>query len=228
MTLTSGRGPLTPDPAGRFVPPLGGRRVYVEPFRRRVTAARDGATVVDSERVALVHRPGHAPAYAFPAADVRAGVPAHATAELDGYVEVPWDAVDGWYEEGTQVFLHVRNPFHRVDCLRTDRRLHVEVGGVTLVDTRDTVVLYETSLEPKLYVDRSHVRGAELVPSATTTYCPYKGTTTYWCATVGESRVDDIAWSYEDPLPESVAIRGLLSFEPDRVTLTHDVPPPAF
>ena len=226
MTLTSGRGPLTPDPAGRFVPPLGGRTVYVEPFRRRVTATASGRTVVESERVVLVHRPGEPPAYSFPADDVH-DVAVQRTPEVDGYVEVAWDAVDAWFEEGQQVFLHVRNPYHRVDILPTHRLLQVEVGGVTIVDTRATVVLYETSLEPKLYVDREHVRGAELEPSATTTYCPYKGTSTYWHAIVGGTRVDDVAWSYEDPLPESSAIKGLLSFEPDRVTVVHDLPPPA-
>lgn len=230
MTLTSGRGPLTPHPAGRFTPPLpaAGRHVYVEPYRRRVHATVGGRTVVDSERVALVHRPGHAPAYAFPAGDVD-GVEAVATSELDGYVEVPWSAADAWYEEGTQVFLHARNPFHRVDCLTATRRLVVEVGGVTVVDTDDTVVLYETSLDPKLYVDRALLRvGVDLVRSETTTYCPYKGTTTYWTLVVGDRAVEDAAWSYDDPLPESEAIRGLLSFEPSRVTVTTDVPPPAF
>ena len=227
MTLTSGRGPLTPDPGGRFVPPLPGPgHVYVEPFRRRVQATRDGRTVVDSERVVLVHRPGHPPTYAFPAADV-GDVATTPTAELEGYVEVAWDAVDGWQEEGEAVFLHPRNPFHRVDCLRTTRRLRIEAAGATVVDTTDTVVLYETSLEPKLYVDRSDLRGAELVRSDTTTYCPYKGTTTYWHLAVGGATIEDAAWSYEDPLPESTAIRGLISFEPAKVVIQHDVPPPA-
>lgn len=226
MTLTSGRGPLAAQPAGRFTPPIPGTVVYVEPFRRRVHATRGDRIVVDSERVVLVHRAGHPPAYAFPTTDVD-GVDAVPTPELDDYVEVAWDAVDGWFEEGEQVYLHVRNPYHRIDCVRGGRRLRVEVDGACLVDTTDTVTLYETSLEPKLYVDRAQVRGVELVASTTTTYCPYKGTSTYWTGVVGDARIDDLAWSYEDPLAESIAIKGLLSFEPAKATLTHDVPPPA-
>jgi uncharacterized protein (DUF427 family) len=61
--------------------------------------------------------------------------------------------------------------------------------------------------------------------SETTTYCNYKGWTTYWTAVVGDTVVDDVAWTYDDPLPESTPIRGLLSFEPDRVTLEADLPP---
>jgi uncharacterized protein (DUF427 family) len=218
---------LGANPAGRFSAPVPSGVVYVEPFRRRVRGVRNGAALVDSERVVLVHRPGGSPVYAFPSADVR-GVATEPEPELDGYVRVAWNAVDEWYEEGERVPGHPRNPYHRIDILRSNRRLQVEVAGVTIVDTDDTVVLYETALDPKLYVDRGVVHDAELVPSETVTFCPYKGTTTYWNAIVGEHTVRDVAWSYEDPYPESLPIKGLLSFEPGHVTLAHDLPPPAF
>jgi uncharacterized protein (DUF427 family) len=197
---------------------------YVEPFRRRVRGVTGGRTLVDSERALLVHRPGEPPAYAFPAADVH-GAPAYAVAEAPGHVRVPWEAVEDWYEEDERVFSHPRNPYHRVDCVRTSRRLRVVVGGVVLVDTTETVGVYETALEPKLYVRRDQVRRDLLVPSPTTTYCPYKGTASYWSAVVGDVAVEDVAWSYDDPLPESLPIRALLSFDPARVTVVHDLPP---
>ncbi len=77
---------------------------------------------------------------------------------LPGYVTVEWDAADAWFEEDEQVFGHTRNPYHRVDCLRSGRRLHVEAGGVTLVDTTETLAVFETALEPRLYVHPDHVR----------------------------------------------------------------------
>ena len=120
-------------------------------------------------------------------------------------MRVPWDAVEAWYEEDEQVFFHPRNPYHRVDCVRTSRRLRVEVAGAVLVDTTETLGVYETALDPKLYVRRDQVR-AELVASPTTSYCPYKGTASYWSAVVGDTTVADVAWSYEDPLPESLPI----------------------
>jgi uncharacterized protein (DUF427 family) len=139
-------------------------------------------------------------------------------------VRVAWDALDAWFEEDEQVFGHARNPYHRVDCVRTHRRLHVEVAGTVLVDTTDTIGVYETSLEPKLYVRRELVVPGVLVPSPTTTYCPYKGTASYWSAVVGDTTVDDVAWSYDDPLPECLPIAGLLSFEAQRATVVTDVP----
>jgi uncharacterized protein (DUF427 family) len=226
VSLSTGRGPLSARPAGRFTAPMPADVAYIEPFRRRVRGVRDGRTLVDSERVLLVHRPGRPPAYALPEDDV-VGVPTEPEPDTPGYVTVAWDAVDAWFEEAEQVHGHPRNPYHRIDILRSERRLRVDVGPTTLVDTTDTLVVYETALEPKLYVDPRHVRMDALERSATTTYCPYKGTASYWSYRAGDDTVADVAWIYEDPLPESAPLRGFLSFEAGRVTLLHDVPVPA-
>jgi uncharacterized protein (DUF427 family) len=196
---------------------------YIEPFRRRVRATKDGRTVIDSERVLLVHRQGRPPTYAFPTGDVE-GPPTEPEPDTTGYVTVPWDAVDSWFEEDEEVFGHPRNPYHRVDHLRSRRQLRVEVGGDTLVDTDETMAVYETSLEPRLYVDPRFVRMDLLVMSATHTYCPYKGTASYWSARVGDEAVEDIAWSYEDPLPEFAPLQHLLSFDEARVVVQHNLP----
>lgn len=223
MSLTTGRGPLSGRPAGRFDVTMPASVTYAEPFRRRVRGIRDGRTLVDSERVALVHRAGMAPAWAFPVEDV-GQVESTPEPALAGYVTVAWDAVDEWFEEEDRVHMHPRNPYHRVDCLPVRRRLRVAVEGVTVVDTDETVAVYETALEPLLYVGRPQVRPGVLEPSPTTTYCPYKGTASYWSARVGDRIVEDVAWSYEDPRPESLAIKGLLAFYPDRAVVEQDLP----
>ena len=196
---------------------------YLEPFRRRVRAVVGGQTVIDSERVLLVHRPGRPPTYAFPADDVE-GLPSQAEPDTPGYVTVAWDAADAWFEEDEEVFGHPRNPYHRVDCLRSTRHLRVEAEGRVLVDTSNTLAVYETALEPRLYVDPRLVHTEVLEESTKRTYCPYKGTATYWSARVGDQLLEDVAWSYEDPLPESAALGHCLSFDETRVTLVHDLP----
>jgi uncharacterized protein (DUF427 family) len=66
-----------------------------------------------------------------------------------------------------------------------------------------------------------------LRPSETHSYCPYKGTASYWTAQIGNATVTDIAWSYPDTLPESSPLGGLLSFDETHVTVHHDLPAPA-
>ena len=224
MSLTTGRGPLSPEPAGTFSAPVPDGVIYVEPFDRRVRGLVGDRSVVDSEAVLLVHRPGRPPTYAFPEGDVD-GVASEPELVAPGHVHVAWDDVDTWFEEDEQVSGHPRNPYHRVDCVRTSRRLRVEVAGVELVDTTATTGVYETSLAPKLYVERASVRMDLLTPSTTTTYCPYKGTASYWTATIDGRTFEDVAWSYDDPLPESLPLRELLSFDPTRADVTAALPP---
>lgn len=228
MSLTSGRGPLSRNPAGRFSAPVPDDLAYVEPVRRRVRARLGDATVVDTEVALLVHRAGRPPTYALPPADVDVAALGDAVTphpDADGFVAVEWGAVDHWYEEEDEVFLHARNPYHRIECLRTTRHLHVEVAGTVLVDAPATIALFETALEPKLYVTKSVVRTDLLVPSATTSLCPSKGTATWWSAVVDGVTHADVAWSYEDPLPESLPIAGLLCFEPAHADVTEAFPP---
>lgn len=223
MSLVAARGPLSKDPAGWFSPPLPAGVVFVEPHPRRVQGLRDGRAVIDTERALLVHRCDHPLSYAFPA-DEAAGLEGEPVAEAPGYVRVPWDAVDTWLEEGRELVHYPPNPYHRVDCRPTDRALRVTVGGQLLVDTSDTVIVFETSLEPRLYVDPSHVRTDLLRPSATTSYCNYKGYATYWSAVVGDTVVDDVAWSYPNPPPETLPIAGFLSFDGARADVRAALP----
>jgi uncharacterized protein (DUF427 family) len=229
VSLTTGRGPFSPQPAGRFKGRIDGRAgphdqvVYVEPFLRRVRGIKGRRLVVDSEQVLLVHRSGSSPIYAFPASDVSLST-AKSVPDVPGHVQVGWDDIDEWYEEEDRVFGHPRNPYHRVDCVRTKRRLSVRVEGVSIVDTTGTTGVYETALAPRLYVARAHVRADLLSISATQTYCPYKGTASYWTAVVGDTVVEDIAWSYESPLPECLPICGLLSFDEARAEVLQELP----
>ena len=199
MGLTTGRGPLSSDPAGRFVPPVAPGACFVEPHPRRVQALVGESVVLDTEAALLVHRPDRTLTFAFPAEVVGDLLPSSPEPLAPGYVVVPWDAVDAWVEEGRRLVHYPPNPYHRVDCRPVARRLTVVVGGTTLVDTDDTTLLLETALAPRLYVDPRHVRTDLLRRSETTSYCNYKGHATYWSI----AEVEDVAWSYDDPLPES-------------------------
>ncbi len=79
-----------------------------------------------------------------------------------------------------------------------------------MVDTATTVIVFETSLAPVLYVNGSDVRMDPLEPSRTgmSTYCNYKGTPTYWSAHIGDAVAEDVDWSYEDPFQRACRSRA--------------------
>lgn len=219
MSLVAGRGPLSGDPAGRFSPPVPADVVYIEPHPRCVQAFQGGRKVLDTEHALMVHRRGQPLSYVFPVDEVQ-DLPTEPEPEAPGFVRVPWDAVDTWLEEGRELVHYPPNPYHRVDCRPTQRRLRVSVDDTVLVDTRDTVIVFETALEPRLYVDPAYVRTDLLRRSETESYCNYKGFASYWSV----ATVDDIAWSYADPPPESLPIKGFLSFDAARADVCAELP----
>ena len=88
----------------------------------------------------------------------------------------------------------------------------------------DTVILFETALRPRLYVSPALVTVELLRRSETSTYCNYKGYATYWSVVVGDTVVQDAAWSYDEPLPESLPIAGLLSFDETKLDVLAELP----
>ena len=132
--------------------------------------------------------------------------------DLSGYVAFNWGDMDAWYEEDDEVFVHPRDPYHRVDVLNSSRHVQVVVLGETVVDTHRPRVLFETGLPPRYYVPHSDVRMDMLVPSSTETQCPYKGVASYYGVRVGDRLARDMVWTYRFPIPECAKIENLVCF----------------
>ncbi|MEO6511136.1 MAG: DUF427 domain-containing protein [Nocardioides sp.] len=142
---------------------------------------------------------------------------------LARHVRFEWDALDAWFEEDEQIFVHPRNPYVRVDALRSQRHVRVELDGVLLAETRSPVLLFETGLPTRYYVDPADVRFGHLESSETESSCPYKGTTSdYWSAHIGDEVHEDLAWSYRSPLSAVARIAGLVAFYDERVDVIVD------
>ena len=142
--------------------------------------------------------------------------------ELRALVRFEWDAMDAWFEEDVEVFVHPRDPHTRVDALASSRHVRIELDGVVVADTHHPTVLFETGLPPRWYIPKHDVRMELLEPTDSATSCPYKGTASYWSVRVGDVVHEDVAWSYPNPLPESAPIAGLVCFYDERVDVTVD------
>jgi uncharacterized protein (DUF427 family) len=131
--------------------------------------------------------------------------------------------MDAWYEEDEQVFVHPRSPYVRVDAIRSSRRVRVEEHGVVLAESTSPVLVFETGLPTRYYVNRTDVDFSRLVHSDTRTACPYKGVTSdYWSSTVTETTHPDVAWSYTFPMRELSPIAGLIAFYNEKLDIFVD------
>jgi uncharacterized protein (DUF427 family) len=142
---------------------------------------------------------------------------------LAGTVRFNWDALDAWFEEDEQVFVHPRSPYVRVDALRSTRPIRVELDDVLLAESSSPVLVFETGLPTRYYLNRTDVNFEQLSPTETVTECPYKGRTSgYWSAHVGGTVHRDVAWSYDFPTRQLLPIAGLIAFYNEKVDIVLD------
>ncbi len=194
-----------------YIPLADVRADVLDPDGHAQQTAR-GVVQVRGLRAGTVHRPR--------AAKVLAESP---IAGLSGTVRFDWDAMDAWFEEDEQVFVHPRSPYTRVDALRSNRTVRVELEGVVLADASSCVMVFETALPTRYYLSRTDVDFGHLTPSGTVTACPYKGVTSgYWSVNVGGTAHEDLAWAYDFPTRQLLPIAGLIAFYNERVDIVVD------
>jgi uncharacterized protein (DUF427 family) len=206
----------------RPIAPVG----HIEPVPRRIRAQLDGRWVVDTTDALYVWEFPPYPQYLIPAVDTDvAALPEDAFRrhERDGYLRIEWKALDSWFEEDEEVFVHPRNPFARVDALRSTRGVRIELDDLVLAETTSPVMVFETGLPTRHYLNRTDVDFEHLRPSDTVTECPYKGRTSgYWSAETSEGLYPDLAWTYEFPVRQLLPIAGMIAFFDERVDVFVD------
>jgi uncharacterized protein (DUF427 family) len=177
----------------------------------------------------IVHSPSRGDGQSF---TVRAGGKEAASAalryehspfdDLRDAIRLDWSAMDAWFEEDEEVFTHPRDPYTRVDILPSSRHVRVEVDGITLADTTKPSLLFETGHRTRHYLPKTHVRMDLLTPSESVTHCPYKGQAEYWSLQLGDRLIEDVAWSYPAPLPESIRVAGMICFYDEKAAVYVD------
>jgi uncharacterized protein (DUF427 family) len=212
-------------------PPTITPRGHTAPVPRRVRARHGGRCVVDTTAAVYVWEVEYYPQFYVPVADVDPELLAdpglkprlRRHPDLPDHVRIRWDALDQWFEEDEEVFVHPRSPYVRVDALRSTRHLRIELDGVLLAKSRAPVLVFETGLPTRHYVDRSALDLTHLEPSATETACPYKGrTTAYWSVRIGDTLHEDLAWCYDFPTRQLLPIAGLVAFYDELVDVFLD------
>ncbi len=215
-------------------------RGRIEPCPRRIRGYADGELIFDTVQALYVWEVPYYPQYSIPTADVRNqrragdltvqrdgsgqvdGQGQIVDDRLDGTVRFDWNALD-WFEEDEPILGHPRNPYARVDVLRSHRHVQVNLDGVLLAETEAPALLFETGLPTRYYIDRTDVFFEHLEPSDTSSVCPYKGVTSqYWSVRVGDELHADLAWSYQFPFPAVATMAGMIAFYNEKVDISLD------
>src|ERR1700744_4033841 len=183
----------------RDSPQVVGERGLIEPAPRRVRGYFDGTLVFDTTRAHYVWEIAYYPQYYIPLSDVRtehlldenhvqelqlgssrlfsltSNEKTHKSAArlydsgpVAGSVRFEFDALE-WFEEDEPIIGHPRSPYARVDALRSHRHIRVELDGVMLAETHSPLLLFETGLPTRYYIDRTDVVFGHLDKTSTQT-----------------------------------------------------------
>ena len=79
------------------------------------------------------------------------------TGDLKDFVRFDWNAMDAWYEEEQEVYVHPLDPHCRVDIRPCSREIKVELEGVEVAKTNNSMILFETGAPPRYYLLQTSV-----------------------------------------------------------------------
>ena len=142
--------------------------------------------------------------------------------DLGGLVTIQFAALDHWFEEDVEVFVHPRSPYTRIDALASSRHVVVSIDGVELANSHKPTVLFETGAPTRFYLPMTDVDLDLLVPNDRRSSCPYKGDADFFDGRIGDQVVRDIAWTYVLPRPEATPVAGLICFYNEKVDIDID------
>jgi uncharacterized protein (DUF427 family) len=112
---------------------------------------------------------------------------------------------------------HQQWPEHRIISKQLQKRMLVTVDGEVLADSDNVIQVDEDGNPTRFYFPRTDVRMDKLMPSKTTSECPFKGHATYFGVDAGRKRLVDAVWSYEQPYEEHANLEQRLAFYADKL-----------
>lgn len=97
---------------------------------------------------------------------------------------------------------------HTITIEQGERHVRVVHGGQVLAESRRPLELRETGCPVRYYIPAEDVRLDLLSASETRTYCPFKGTASYWSL----PDAPDLVWGYPEPKDEVARIKDHFCF----------------
>jgi uncharacterized protein (DUF427 family) len=98
-----------------------------------------------------------------------------------------------------------------------ERRVRIELAGVTIADSTRALRVLETSHPPTIYVPPWDFLDGSLAPVPGSSWCEFKGLARYFDVLAGERREAAAAWAYPAPVAAYAALRDHVALYPGRM-----------
>ena len=131
---------------------------------------------------------------------------------LKGLIAFYWSKIDNWYEEEEEIFSYPRDPYVRIDTLRSSRNIEVYIKNELILSSSKSIILFETHKSPKYFFSINDIK-VNLVFSETVFRCPYKGISNYLSIKEDNKFFKDVIMQYTQPKPEVSILKNLVCFD---------------
>lgn len=114
----------------------------------------------------------------------------------------------------------IRNPGNAAHFARikpVGRLIRVRRGGALLAQSERAVRMIEIGrdiYDPVIYLPEADLTAALAPVEGKSTHCPLKGDAAYFT-----HEGEEVAWTYGRPLESAPMLRGLIAFDPGRVSI---------
>ena len=97
---------------------------------------------------------------------------------------------------------------------KTNKKITVVFGGITIAETFYAKRILETSHPPVYYIPHSDIKTEHLIVTPKASWCEWKGRATYYTVAVGDKQAENAAWGYATPNPTFALIQDHVAFYP--------------
>ena len=111
----------------------------------------------------------------------------------------------------------LRYPGRTLNYKTIQRKIEVIFNHKIIASSNRFILLEEENYAPVMYVPREGLFFKFMESTKHSTYCPFKGTASYWNIKVCENNTENAVWSYLDPFDEALVIKNYFAFYSDKV-----------
>lgn len=108
-------------------------------------------------------------------------------------------------------------PGYRVDLLPCSAKGKISHDGEILAESDACLLVQESDHDSRLYFPESDVRWENFAASEHRTTCPFKGEASYWSLQSGLDCLENVVWTYREPLHQVSGLAGYVSFDTDKL-----------
>ncbi len=97
------------------------------------------------------------------------------------------------------------------------KRIQVFFNGMEIASSSRSFRLLETSHPPAYYLPRADVKMEYFRPVSNRSFCEWKGQASYFTVSVANESAEAAAWTYENPSPDYLPLKGYVAFYPGKM-----------